>query len=144
MHFIYTFIPKRNHSLISNKSLLILSKLPLLAASVGIFYFSSLPQPPFVLTSFQWQDKFLHLSAYFAYGICIAFAVHMHQRISSKQKMTFIGFIGCVYALSDEFHQSFVPGRTSEIGDIIADWIGVFLAISLYRLFIKRFGSTIE
>ncbi len=138
MHFIHTFIAKRNHSLISSITLNILSKLPLLVASAGIFYFSSLPQPPFVLTSFQWQDKVLHLAAYFAYGITIALAIHVHQSISSKKKMTLIGFIGFLYALSDEFHQSFVPGRTSELGDIIADWIGVISAIMLYRLIIKR------
>lgn len=138
MYFIHTFIAKRNHSLISSITLNILSKLPLLVASAGIFYFSSLPQPPFVLTSFQWQDKVLHLAAYFAYGITIALAIHVHQSISSKKKMTLIGFIGFLYALSDEFHQSFVPGRTSELGDIIADWIGVISAIMLYRLIIKR------
>ena len=138
MYFIHTFIAKRNHSLISSITLNILSKLPLLVASAGIFYFSSLPQPPFVLTSFQWQDKVLHLAAYFAYGITIALAIHVHQSISSKKKMTLIGLIGFLYALSDEFHQSFVPGRTSELGDIIADWIGVISAIMLYRLCIKR------
>lgn len=138
MHFIHTFIAKRNHSLISSITLNILSKLPLLVASAGIFYFSSLPQPPFVLTSFQWQDKVLHLAAYFAYGITIALAIHVHQSISSKKKMTLIGLIGFLYALSDEYHQSFVPGRTSELGDIIADWIGVISAIMLYRLCIKR------
>lgn len=138
MYFIHTFIAKRNHSLISSITLNILSKLPLLVASAGIFYFSSLPQPPFVLTSFQWQDKVLHLAAYFAYGITIALAIHVHQSISSNKKMTLIGLIGFLYALSDEYHQSFVPGRTSELGDIIADWIGVISAIMLYRLCIKR------
>jgi VanZ family protein len=138
MHFIHTFIAKRNHSLISSITLNILSKLRLLVASAGIFYFSSLPQPPFVLTSFQWQDKVLHLAAYFAYGITIALAIHVHQSISSNKKMTLIGLIGFLYALSDEYHQSFVPGRTSELGDIIADWIGVISAIMLYRLIIKR------
>ena len=144
MHFIYTFIAKRNHSLISGKTLLILSKLPLLMASTGIFYCSSLPQPPFILTSFQWQDKVMHFFAYLAYGICIALAIHVHWRISHKKKLVLMGVIGCVYALSDEFHQSFVPGRTSEFGDIIADWIGVCTAIFLYRQFIKRFGSMME
>ena len=138
MYFIHTFIAKRNHSLISSITLNILSKLPLLVASAGIFYFSSLPQPPFVLTSFQWQDKVLHFAAYFAYGITIALAIHVHQSISSNKKMTLIGLIGFLYALSDEYHQSFVPGRTSELGDIIADWIGVISAIMLYRLIIKR------
>jgi VanZ family protein len=40
--------------------------------------------------------------------------------------------IGCLFALSDEFHQSFVPGRTSEIGDIIADCLGIGMAVLVY------------
>lgn len=41
--------------------------------------------------------------------------------------------LGMIYALSDEFHQSFVPGRTSEIGDILADWIGITISAIIYR-----------
>ncbi|MGA1307176.1 MAG: VanZ family protein, partial [Candidatus Kapaibacteriota bacterium] len=35
-------------------------------------------------------------------------------------------------------HQSFVPGRTSEIGDLIADWMGVSLAALVYGYMINR------
>jgi VanZ family protein len=37
------------------------------------------------------------------------------------------------YGATDEWHQSFVPGRSSELGDWIADTAGAALAIMLYR-----------
>lgn len=107
--------------------------MPFILASIGIYYFSSLPQPPFVLTSFQWQDKVLHLIAYLSYGITIAIAIHSHQSFSLNKKVMIILMLGMIYALSDEFHQSFVPGRTSEIGDILADWIGITISAIIYR-----------
>jgi VanZ family protein len=138
MHFIHPFISKGNHSLISKRSIQLLAKIPFVFASAGIYYFSSLPQPPFVMTSFQWQDKVLHLCAYLFYGIAIAIGIHPHQSFSLKKRVIIIVTIGFVYAMSDEFHQSFVPGRTSEIGDLIADWIGVSLAALVYGYMINR------
>jgi VanZ family protein len=40
--------------------------------------------------------------------------------------------IGIFYALTDEWHQSFVPGRNSSIFDLIVDAIGVFSASVLF------------
>ena len=36
------------------------------------------------------------------------------------------------YGVSDEWHQSFVPGRSCELGDWVADTAGGALAIALY------------
>ena len=36
------------------------------------------------------------------------------------------------YAASDEWHQSFVPGRASEAADWIADTAGAIVAVVLY------------
>ena len=38
-----------------------------------------------------------------------------------------------VYGVSDEFHQSFVPGRGVELADWVADTAGAALAVGLYR-----------
>ena len=35
--------------------------------------------------------------------------------------------IATVYGVSDEFHQSFIPGRTASVGDIVADTIGALI-----------------
>jgi VanZ family protein len=109
-----------------------LAKIPALLCSMGIYYFSSLPQAPFVMTTFQWQDKIFHFFAYFFYGATLALAVHYHLGKNVKKNIPWILIIGCLFALSDEFHQSFVPGRTSEIGDIIADCLGIGMAVLVY------------
>ncbi len=40
------------------------------------------------------------------------------------------------YGMSDEFHQSYVPTRNSDINDIAADGIGAMTAVTL--LYIRR------
>jgi VanZ family protein len=50
--------------------------------------------------------------------------------------MLFAIAIGILYGMSDEFHQSFVPGRSDNIPDLAADAIGVTLAQTF--IFIKN------
>lgn len=38
-----------------------------------------------------------------------------------------------LYGASDEWHQSFVPGRFADVRDWVADTIGAAIAIALYR-----------
>jgi VanZ family protein len=45
----------------------------------------------------------------------------------NKRPHLFSIFFGVIYALSDEIHQSFVPGRSADIFDFIADCIGVVM-----------------
>ena len=37
-----------------------------------------------------------------------------------------------LYGISDEYHQSFVPGREAGVADAIADTIGGFLGVWIY------------
>jgi len=41
-----------------------------------------------------------------------------------------------LYAGSDEFHQSFVPGRTPDVKDVLVDAVGILFAVAL----LKRYG----
>ncbi len=47
--------------------------------------------------------------------------------------------IGFIFAISDEWHQSFVPGRDSDVLDVLADLIGLIVFANLYKLFIYYF-----
>ena len=38
--------------------------------------------------------------------------------------------IAVVYGVSDEFHQSFVPGRSPDVADVVADAAGAALALT--------------
>jgi VanZ family protein len=42
--------------------------------------------------------------------------------------------IGMLYGLSDEFHQSFVPGRACTFTDLMTDTAGVLTAAFIYIL----------
>ena len=43
--------------------------------------------------------------------------------------------IAAAFAASDEFHQSFVPSRTSTVHDVLIDCLGVLLAVALCFVF---------
>ena len=93
----------------------------------AIFYVSSLheaPLPPGV------GDKLAHEFGYMGLGMVIARALAggVPPRLSLRQAC--IGFlIAALYGASDEFHQSFVQGRSAEILDVRADAIGSAIAL---------------
>lgn len=75
--------------------------------------------------------KIAHLSEYFILGLLV------YNMISKYKKRTYIAVIICIlYAISDEFHQSFIPGRSCQTLDIAIDIIGSNLGILL--LFLKN------
>jgi len=48
--------------------------------------------------------------------------------------------LASAYGVTDEFHQSFVPGRSCEVADWVADTSGAALAIGLYVLWARYRG----
>lgn len=46
--------------------------------------------------------------------------------------------IAALYGVTDEWHQSFVPGRMPDVRDIIADTFGAILAILVIRWLVRR------
>ena len=44
------------------------------------------------------------------------------------------GLIGVLYAVSDEIHQCFVPGRSGELRDVLIDSAGVICGVVILRL----------
>lgn len=100
------------------------SWLPLLLWMTVIFRMSSLPAkdiPPL----FPLQDICYHLAAYAILG-------YLFRRAAKKNiRLTLIFCIA--YALSDEFHQIFIPGRSFSGFDLIIDGAGAFLGGLRYQ-----------
>lgn len=93
----------------------------------GIFYVSGL-QMPHREPPFPHLDKILHFCAYFGLAFLTAHAYAM----GTSRKRFWIAFcVASLYGLSDEFHQSFVPGRDVSFWDWVADttgaWFGAYL-----------------
>jgi len=74
--------------------------------------------------SFPFDDKVIHLALYSVLGGTLQFG-WLNSR-SGMAHWTLIA-IGIIYGVSDEWHQSFVPGRNPSIADLLADAIGVLM-----------------
>ncbi|MDD1614502.1 MAG: VanZ family protein [Methylococcaceae bacterium] len=83
---------------------------------------------------FDYQDKLYHAGAYFIMGL-LAWRSFKHV-VSSSIILAILSIAFCsLYGLSDEWHQSFVVGRESDIADWVADTSGSILTILLlYKL----------
>ena len=93
-----------------------------------IFIASSLPGSNPLLKSLEkyvW-DKFLHLLEYMVLGILLVRALALSFKYRSFEHLIFMTFVfGSLYALSDEWHQSFVPMRDASLYDWMTDSMGL-------------------
>lgn len=78
--------------------------------------------------------KYAHMFEYALLGITSAllFAELFYRRTQPVACSAVISYIFCfIYALSDEWHQYFVPGRSAEFSDALVDSIGFTAGIML-------------
>ncbi|OHB20299.1 MAG: hypothetical protein A2666_02015 [Parcubacteria group bacterium RIFCSPHIGHO2_01_FULL_47_10b] len=87
-----------------------------------IFYFSSQSDFGMQLTSLT-GDVLTTIAHIIEYGILTWFLMYAFRSVGHERPhaMLFTTIIVIIYAFTDEFHQSFVPGRTSSIYDIGID-----------------------
>jgi len=84
---------------------------------------------------FTWQDKVEHASYFCAGGLCFYFALRYGSPQMSVKAVCIATVLFCsLIGVSDEWHQSFVPGRSgNDVWDWTADTIGGLLAAMLGR-----------
>ena len=58
-------------------------------------------------------------------------------KIKEKWRILITVGLGIIYAILDEFHQSFSPGRTPKITDVYIDTLGIILGVLLILLITK-------
>ncbi len=87
-----------------------------------IFYLSSQPDPLPALTA-SMSDKVLHGIEYGGLGLLLAAALRASG--VGARRAWLLAFAGAsLYGASDELHQLFVPGRSCEALDWLADTVG--------------------
>jgi VanZ family protein len=112
----------------------VMAWLPAVAWAVLIFSLSA--QPALPAPEVPYLDKVAHFGAYAVLGACLAFAVHR-----SSLPMGLAVFLGAAYGASDEIHQMFVPGRSPDVFDWVADAAGVAASVYLYSRWRVRRGA---
>ncbi len=111
----------------------VLLSLPAIAVALGIFIVSSIPQTALPPLQFDFLDKIIHFTVFHIFGLSLIVAFYPASQ-SSFKSVVFILIIGLLYSAMDEFHQFFVPGRSCEIFDWIADSIGVATSLIFRKL----------
>lgn len=95
----------------------------------------SLKPPP----QFELTDKFYHVLEYFGLGVLLARAFRAGRRVASPmQTVAMVLTLGVMVGAADEIFQSFVPGRMSDIFDVLADATGVLLAQLVFLLVVRE------
>ena len=87
-------------------------------------------------------DSFLRNSAHFSVFFVLSLSLFPLSRLYGLHRnYSFTFLFSALYALSDEIHQIFVPGRAFELSDLFLDISGVLLALFLWWLSIQIFSS---
>ncbi len=85
------------------------------------------------------HDKLAHIAAYSVMCVLFVWALCLH--LKSLFPLIFCAIIlTTLYGMSDEYHQSFVPGRDSSIYDVYADFAGALIG-ALFYVLITRFSK---
>ena len=117
--------------------------------ALAIFASSSLsaaPSPPLHLT-----DKHVHLLAYAGFALVLVRALSggCWAGVTPATALQ-AAMMTIAYGATDEWHQSFVPGRDADVRDLIADAVGAALAVAVVGAMARwgrrgqRADSTIE
>jgi VanZ family protein len=114
--------------------------LPVLAYISVIFVLSAQPnlKPPITFTN---SDKFYHTLEYLGLGVLLQRAVR--DAVFPRGLLFAAGvawLVGASIGASDEFFQSFIPGRDSSVFDWLADAKGVALAQLIVLWFANEEG----
>lgn len=108
---------------------------PFVAALVGVFWLSSLSRVP---GANHYWDKMLHAVGYSVLGVLALRAFHGGFERLRPEPTLYAALAVILWGISDEFHQSFVPGRDASPWDVFADAVGFVLAVSLFATLTLR------
>lgn len=113
---------------------------PFLAWLLIIFIQSSFPAVDLPKVEFFSADKIVHTGVYgLLAALCFISLIHIKkENLFTGNVYLWTGIITILYGASDEIHQYFVPNRSSELQDWLADIAGVIIMLILIKVFLSK------
>lgn len=103
---------------------------PVFVWAAIIFSFSAKPTNP--VSEIYWKDfivkKLAHVVVYAILAIFL-YRAFKKEGVDRKKAGYYSIIVAVLYGLTDEFHQSYTPGRDPKLRDVIFDTIGATFAI---------------
>ena len=112
----------------------LLRLLPALALAGLIVLLSGQSRLPMGLSLPHPLDKLVHGSAFAVLAFLLEWALQGPRRWPTYRRHGFVFLTLLLFAASDEWHQSFVPGREASLGDWLADACGTLVGLGLASL----------
>ena len=84
--------------------------------------------------------KIAHFSIYTLVGILLMSFMSTYNINKWKRIVTSL-MVGFMYACTDEFHQSFIPGRSNEFKDVLIDTSGVITGIIIVYIILYIYNK---
>ena len=107
-----------------------------------IFLLSHQPHDFFKLPKIIGFDKVAHAAAYAVLGASLLYGLKPFIRSSNRGLFGITVVMFClIYGISDEFHQSFIPGRQVSGWDVVADVFGGAFVVILWYARFQKLGS---
>lgn len=97
---------------------------------MGLIFFVSHQAPDGLqLPPVEHLDKVAHFFEYALLGVLL---LHAIDRWESRRWVVLATILAAAYGVTDEMHQSFVPGRDASAADMFADALGGFVGAAGY------------
>jgi VanZ family protein len=116
--------------------------LPLLLWMAIIFAVSHTPKQD--IPAFGTWDMLIkkgsHFLAYFILALLAHWAI-AHPGRQPWGRYIWVWLIAVAYAISDEYHQTFIPGRNGNMSDVVIDSLGALTALLVLAYYEKWRGS---
>lgn len=114
--------------------------LPLIIYWIILFILTSLPTG-LAIETHDISDKLLHFGAYGLLSVFLYLQLFFQTKYSllNNYPALFTVIIASLYGFMDEIHQMFVPGRSAEFLDWMADFSGSVLAVLITEFLLKKF-----
>jgi len=104
-----------------------------LAAIWGIFIFYLSSVPDLASNLPREYDFILRKIAHISVFLVLTYFVAASLGQKKRGYLLFVVLSVVAYALTDEVHQSYIPGRVGSAVDILIDTLGIFFGILLYQ-----------
>lgn len=112
--------------------------LPPIAWAAVILTLTSIPAPDFAPVgafAFPGADKLVHAALYGVLGALLARAI---GAAPSPRTLGRVLFGVLLFAVADEWHQRFIPGRSADALDVVADLAGAAVGFAAAARLLRR------
>ncbi|MBU4326241.1 MAG: VanZ family protein [Proteobacteria bacterium] len=129
--------------------LFLLRVIPMLLVMGIIFFFSHQSGNTLRLPSLPGVDKICHIAIYGLLAMAVLWYFNSEKQLSLIKVALKTVFFCLVYAMSDEFHQSFIPQRSVSGLDLLADLMGaivvcvIWLNSRKFRVYLESWYKTL-